>query len=480
MSQQILWVDIMIKLRDYQENSIDGLITSIRGGNKKILLQASTGAGKTIVASSMIQRAVAKGNQCLFIAHRKEIISQTSEKLDTFGIDHGVIMSGHTRHKPANPVQLASIQTLSNRHKPHADLVIIDETHLACSASFQKIIEHYSGAIIIGLTATPTRLDGRGLGEIYTDMVQVVPMRRLIDDGHLVQPRVFAPFTPDLAKFKTVRGDYDATQVADEMDSASITGDIIKHWTAHAAGRKTICFASSVAHSQHIVDEFNAAGISAKHLDGTTNAALRDKTLQDWRDGQFHVLSNMGLFIEGLDVPEASCCILARPTQSVTIYLQAVGRVMRPAKNKTDCIILDHAGLTHSHGLVDEEREWSLDGKKKKSRKNDAEKAPSVTICDGCFAAYSRAEHPEKCPECGKETKHTAREVEVDSDAQLIELTPEMMSAIKARKKDEFVAAKTIEQLRELAAQRGYKPGWAEHQMRQRNEWKAKRGDNHG
>lgn len=467
----------MIVLRDYQTNSIDGLIAAIKKGHKQILLQASTGAGKTIIASSMIQRAVNKGNKCLFIAHRKEIVNQTSEKLKSFGIGHGVIMSGHSGYAPSLPVQLASIQTLMNRHRPDADLVIIDETHLACSASFQKIIEHYAGAVIIGLTATPTRLDGRGLGEIYTDMVKVVPMRRLIDDGHLVQPRVFAPFTPDLGKFKTVRGDYDATQVSDEMDSASITGDIVKHWQQHAAGRKTIAFASSIAHSQHIVDEFIAQGISARHLDGTTPAALRDKTLQEWRDGKFHVLSNMGLFVEGLDVPSVSCCILARPTQSVTIYLQAVGRVMRPAPNKTDCIILDHAGLTHSHGLVDEEREWTLDGKKKKKR-GAIDKAPSVTVCDSCFAAYSRADSPDACPECGKVTEKHQRKVEVNAEENLIEITADMMQAIRARKKQELKNARTLEELVEFGVKQGYRfpRQWAGHILKQRGEWAAKRG----
>jgi superfamily II DNA or RNA helicase len=474
----------MINLRDYQgdNGAIGGLIRSIRGGHKRVLLQASTGAGKTIIASSMIQRAVAKGNKCLFIAHRKEIITQTSEKLDAFGIDHGVIMSGSSRYKPLHHVQLASIQTLSNRHKPHADLVIIDETHLACSASFQKIIEHYADAIIIGLTATPTRLDGRGLGEIYTDIVQVVSMRRLIDDGHLVQPRVFAPFTPDLGKFKTVRGDYDANQVNDEMDKPSITGDIVKHWQSHAFERKTICFASSIAHSLHIVESFNSAGISARHLDGSTNSALRDKTLNEWRDGKFHVLSNMGLFIEGLDVPAASCCILARPTQSLTIYLQAVGRVMRPSAGKIDCIILDHAGLVSQHGFADDAREWTLDGKKKNSRKNEGEKAPSVRICDECFAAYSRAEHPDSCPECGKVTENKGREIEVNEDENLVEITPEMMQAMRERKKIELKSARTKDDLITLGKSRGYNfpHAWADRILGQRNEWAAKRGGLNG
>lgn len=468
----------MIILRDYQNNSIGGLVNSVRNGHKQILLQASTGAGKTIIASSMIQRAVSKGNKCLFIAHRKEIISQTSDKLKSFGIEHGVIMAGHSGYSPLLPVQLASIQTLMNRSRPHADLVIIDETHLACSASFKKIIEHYQGSVIIGLTATPIRLDGRGLGEIYSDMVQVVPMRRLIDDGHLVQPRVFAPFTPDLKRFKTVRGDYDATQISEEMDKASITGDIVKHWQSHATGRKTIVFASSISHSQHIVDEFTSNGISARHLDGTTPAHLRDKTLQEWREGKFHVLSNMGLFIEGLDVPEVSCCVLARPTKSLTIYLQAVGRIMRPAKNKTDCIILDHAGLTHEHGLVDDDREWSLEGKKKKSRKGSEEKAPAVTVCDSCFAAYSRAVSPDACPECGKVTERKVREIEVNADQNLIELTPDMIQAIKARKQSEMKNARTEAELIELGKSRGYKypAQWAGHVMKQRQQWQAQRG----
>jgi superfamily II DNA or RNA helicase len=304
-------------------------------------------------------------------------------------------------------------------------------------------------------------------------MVQVVSMRRLIDDGHLVQPRVFAPFMPDLGKFKTVRGDYDVTQVADEMDKLTITGDIVKHWQQYAFERKTICFASSIAHSLHIVETFNAAGISARHLDGSTNAALRDKTLNEWRDGKFHVLSNMGLFIEGLDVPAASCCILARPTQSMTIYLQAVGRVMRPSAGKIDCIILDHSGLTHTHGLVDEEREWSLEGKKKKSSKSDSETTPSVRICEECFAAYSRSEHPDSCPECGKVTENNGRKIEVNEDEQLVELTPEMMNTMRERKKMELKSARTKEELVELGKSRKYKypVQWADRILGTRQEW---------
>lgn len=246
----------------------------------------------------------------MFITHRKEIIEQTSGKLDAFGIDHGVIMATHQR-KNNHAVQVASMQTLTRRDKPKADLVILDECHLSVSESFKQIIKHYHCATIIGLTATPIRLDGKGLGEIYGDIVQVVPMPQLITEGHLVKPRVFAPFKPNMKGIRTVKGDYDATQTARLMDNKEITANIVKHWQKSTLDRKTIVFASSVQHSKNITAEFNDNGISAKHLDATTPAKQRDQTLSEWREGKFTVLSNCGLFIEGLDVPAASCVILA-------------------------------------------------------------------------------------------------------------------------------------------------------------------------
>lgn len=310
----------MIELRPYQNGAINNLRASIGAGNKQVLLQASTGAGKTIIACEMIRLATMKSKRVIFIAHRKEIINQTSGKLDAFRIEHGVIMANHSRVNN-HAVQVASIQTLTRRGTPPADLIIIDECHLSCSASYKQLLEDYPKATIIGLTATPIRLDGKGLGEIYSEIVSVIPMADLIADGHLVKPRVFAPFTPDMKGIKKSKGDYDATQIACLMDKKEITADVVKHWQQSAPDRKTIVFASSVEHSKNIIAEFEAASISAKHLDANTPADLRDRTLREWREGQFTVLSNMGLFIEGLDVPAAACCILARPTKSLTIYL---------------------------------------------------------------------------------------------------------------------------------------------------------------
>jgi superfamily II DNA or RNA helicase len=457
----------MIELRNYQHDGISRLFASMRSGNKRVILQASTGAGKTRLAARIIEMAVAKNKRVLFCVHRKELVNQTSQTLDAFDIDHGVIMASNPR-KNNHSVQVASIQTLTRRDKPGADLVIIDEAHLSCSASYKAIVEHYDNAAFIGLTATPTRLDGKGLGEIYSDIVQVVPMAQLISEGHLVKPRVFAPFTPDLKGVKKSKGDYDASETAKLMDRKEITADIVKHWIEAANDRKTIVFASSVQHSKNIVAEFLAANISAKHLDATTPANIRDQTLQDWRDGQFTVLSNMGLFIEGLDVPAAACCILARPTKSLTIYLQAVGRVMRPHESKTDCVILDCAGLTYEHGFVDDAREWSLDGKVKKPKDD----TPAVHICESCFAAYSKAQYPNECPECGFVTYVEPKAIE-HAEVEMVELTPSIIADLRAKRIKwlEFTKCKTLDDFKELGRLRGYRDGWAYIKYNDRVNW---------
>ncbi len=464
-----------MKLRDYQESAIDKIRQSVGNGNNKIILQMNTGAGKTIVAAEIIRRSASKGKSVLFMVHRKELCNQASATFDKFDIAHGIIMASNPRQNN-ELVQVASIQTISRRDKPLADIIIIDEAHLSLSASYRALIAHYPNALVIGVTATPTRGDGKGMGEIYQEIIQVVPMRQLIDEGHLVKPRVFAPFIPKMDKVKISKGDYDQQETAEIMDNAQITGDIIKHWQQHAKDRKTIAFASSVAHSKNIVDEFMAANISARHLDANTPAIERDETLNDWRDGKFHVLSNMGLFIEGLDVPAASCVILARPTKSLTIYMQTVGRIMRPHESKTDCVVLDHAGLTVLNGFVDDDREWTLDGKEKEKRENTP--TNPVTVCEHCFCTYSKADNPDKCPECL--TEHEKPPVaDVRADGELVELTPEALANIRAKSKAVWVAemksCRTESDFITLGTSRGYKypAGWAKHQINNRNAWKA-------
>lgn len=381
-------------LRDYQVRAIQGLRAEFCKGNKRTILVLPTGGGKTTVAAEMIKGAVSKSNRVLFLAHRTELIDQASARLDTYEIDHGIIQSGTLRAKPTAQVQVASIQTLVNRQLPPADLVIVDESHRARSESYLKILCQYPEAAVIGLTATPIRLDGKGLGDLFSAMVEAATVEELIASGVLIPPRVFVPSAPDLAGIKTTAGDYNQGQLADVMDKPHLVGDIIEHWLDLAQGRQTVVFAASVEHSLHLRDAFRKEGVSAEHIDGCTNKHERKRILDDLANGRIQVVTNMGVLTEGWDCPSCSCGVLARPTKSLGLYLQEVGRIMRCAPGKTDAILLDHAGCTFEHGVASESREWELTPSKKKKPS-----APSIKNCPMCYAVT--ASMAIRCPECG-------------------------------------------------------------------------------
>ena len=233
-----------MELRNYQEQAITDLSHSLGKGNKRVILQAATGSGKTVMASSIVQRAIKKGNSVLFLAHRRELISQCSNKLNLFGIGHGVIMAGET-NEAWHPVQIASVDTLRARaistkrmRLPKADIIIIDECHRTLSNTYRKIIKAYEGNIVLGLTATPCRGDGLGLGHVYQDMVCAPTIQHLTDEGHLVPAKYFAPSIPDLMGIKIVAGDYNKKHLAKKMDTPKLVGDIVTNWLSIANGKQ--------------------------------------------------------------------------------------------------------------------------------------------------------------------------------------------------------------------------------------------------
>ena len=333
-----------MKLRDYQSSAIQQVRDHIRQGSKKIIIRAPTGAGKTVIASFIINGAVKLEKNILFLAHRKELINQSSDKLDQLYVWHGVIMAKHPRHAPALSTQVASLQTLVRRLgddvRPDADLIIVDECHRSVSASYTKILECYPNAIVIGLTATPERTDGRGLGEFYDKIVQVSTIKELTKLGFLVPSRVMATERPKLSEIRTVRGDYDEKQTAEMFNTPTLTGILVKNYERFGGGRLAVVFAINVAHSKAIVQKFLNAGHKAAHVDGTTLGKLRDKILSDLALGIIKVVSNVGILTEGWDCPPVSCGILARPTQSRGLYHQMVGRFLRPHPGKTDALTL--------------------------------------------------------------------------------------------------------------------------------------------
>jgi superfamily II DNA or RNA helicase len=378
---------VTIQFRDYQLRAIHDARVKIGAGVRRIVLNAPTGAGKTCIAAGIVQSAIAKGKRVLFLAHRRELIEQTVNKLVDAGVLHfGVIMAGNRLNSADAPVQVASIQTLIRRELPPADLIIIDEAHRASARSYLSVIANYPSAAVLGLTATPERTDGKGLDDIFQDMIVVETVPNLIEQGFLVKPVCYVGPTADLSGVRTKRGDYDEQQLADVMDKPKLVGDIIANWKRLAAGKPTAVFAVNVAHAEHIAAEFRAAGISAAMVSGETPRAEREAIIADWRRGYITVVVNVYVFVEGFDFPQMECVVLARPTQSVSLFLQAVGRVMRPAEGKDSAIVLDHAGCCQLHGPPHIEREWSLEGMAKKRK--HAKDADTLKVCEVCGMAY--------------------------------------------------------------------------------------------
>jgi len=406
-------------LRSYQIEAIDAIRKAIQMGFRKILLVAPTGSGKTVIAAQIVKMADAKLRESMFLAHRRELIYQCANKLESFGVDHGIIMAGEYPEGAAS-VQVASIDTLRARcistdrlPLPYADLVIIDEAHRSLAPTYLTLIDHYGDKVVIGMTATPIRGDGKGLGHAYDYMVQCPSIRQLIDLGHLVEPRTFAPTIPDLTGIKIKGGDYDERELQRAMDRRSLVGSIIEHWGRLAKDRPSIVFASGVKHSIHLKDEFIKVGVKAAHVDGNTDMAERKKVISDLNIGKIQVVCNYGVFTEGFDEPKLSACILARPTKNLGLYLQMAGRTLRPAPDKKDSIIIDHSGNVYEHGFVQDEHDWVLEeGKGLKTSAEERQKKlddKKPITCVKCTTVYT-GQLP--CPHCGHVPQTYGKSVE--------------------------------------------------------------------
>ena len=411
----------------------------------------------TTVAGHLIHRAASTGHWSLFIAHRRELINQAYGRLLQMGLPEdevGVIMARDPRRRPGARVQVASIDTLRNRPKPRADIVFTDECHRILARSHRDVAAHYPDAIHIGLTATPYRADGRGLGEMYDELVQVSSPLELIQQGYLVEPRVFTvpqESLPDLSGIRVRRGDYSETELAEAVDRQSIVGNIVEHWHRHAQGLRTVAFAVSVRHSQHIAEQFRQAGVPAEHLDGTTPLEARDAILHRVDTGETLVVSNCLCLQEGWDQPSVKCAILARPTKSTGLYLQQAGRILRPWGG-LGAVILDHAGCALEHGLPQDDRELTLDSAKK--RTTGPGTGPPLKTCEECYAVVHAATR--LCPECGF-VFQPPREVPQETGGDLVEVSADGL-------REKRVA---WEKLCAVAATRGFKPGWAYHRYRE-------------
>jgi len=353
-----------MKLRSYQTEMIDKTRGALRK-NRRVLLQGPTGCGKTAITVYMMGRAAEQGKTAFFLVHQNELLGQTSRALWKQRLEHGMIAS--TKRKSLLPAQVASVQTLVRRLEQYEepDLIIIDECHRSAANTYQAILEAYPNARVIGLTATPQRTDGKGLDGTYDAMVQGPTIRQLIDAGYLCDYEIFAPpSTLDLSSVKTKMGDYDKAELEQQVDKPTITGDAVATYRKHASGKRAAVMCVSIAHAEHVRDSYLAAGVPAEMLEGKMTNKERDAVINRLRSGETLIVTAVNLLIEGLDVPGIEVVQWLRPTQSLIVFMQGNGRGFRPADGKDRLLILDQVGNWQRHGLLDDDREWSFEGKK--------------------------------------------------------------------------------------------------------------------
>ncbi len=332
-------------LRDYQSRSVLNVLEKLRD-RKATVLVAPTGAGKTAIAREVATHFSAP----LLVAHRIEIVEQAK----------------------ALGLNALTIQRAMKRGPSDVDLLIIDEAHRATADTYQALIRKYRGAALLGLTATPQRTDGKGLCDTFSEMVDSVTIKELVEQGHLVPYRAFGPKIESLKKLQRIKrrgGDYATSELSALMDRPRLVSDVVHEYKKHAMGRPAVVFAVSVKHSRNLERAFLKNGIRAIHLDGRATESKRESALAMLAAGEIDVLCNVNLFTEGWDCPAVSCVVMARPTESLTLYLQSIGRGMRPHPGKSDLIILDHAGNIDKHGEPDAPRAWSLESEKERAKR---------------------------------------------------------------------------------------------------------------
>ena len=466
-----------ISLRHYQSTAVNGVRQSYAAGRRAPLLVLPTGGGKTTIFSYVTASAAGKGRCVYLIAHRAELVKQIAMTLARFGTRHRVIAPGpivrqvqveqfkahgRTFVDPHARVFVASVQTLVKRLEdyPPPDLIVIDEAHhLTMDSTWGRVVSAYPAAKLLPVTATPCRLDGKGLGlgagGFADDMVMGPTMRELIDAGFLSPYRIFAPPNAlDLTGVRTRMGDYAKDQLAEAIDKPSITGDSVEHYKRLTPGRRAVAFCVSMAHAQHVAAEFRQAGVPAEFLDGTLDALERDRTIKRFESGETLVLSSCDIISEGFDLPAIEVAIMLRPTQSLSLYVQQVGRALRTFPGKTEAVILDHVGAVSTHGLPDEEREWSLDGVKprKRAAANDNEPDVNITTCPKCYTIHRPAP---ACPNqdfngsgqpCGHVYPPKGRRVD-QQDGELVELGADQLEALRRQKRAMQGSAQTVEEL---------------------------------
>ncbi len=452
------------QLRPYQEELVQKIKAEWDAGNRRVLAQLATGGGKTVIFSSVAEETTSRGKGVLVLAHREELLLQAKEKLEVTAREEvGIIKTGYRANKNAL-IQVASVQSLIRRESwPDAELVIVDEAHHSCADTYVKILDYYSDSLILGVSGSPARSDGRGLKGQYDSLVLGWSVRKLIDEGYLSKFKLFASTKRiKTTGIKIINGDFDQRQLAQAVSSSITSGDIISTWKKHALHLKTIVFCCNVKHSQDVAKAYRQAGYMAEHIDGKTPAQERAAIVQRYKNGETLILCNCGIFSEGVDVPSIQAVQILRPTRSLLLFLQSIGRGLRPSKDKEYLIILDHTDNWIYHGLPDDEYDWTLDAVSLKNRQHAVE----CPDCNHCFFPTITEQNKLEatCPNCGSiipleapvegfgaENPEITNDKTIDLEEVILEKNSEIMAEIM--------------KLKAIQVTRNYKPFWIYHQV---------------
>lgn len=421
-----------VSLRPFQADAVAEIRGAYMAGHRRVLFVLSTGGGKTYTFVHIAEQAAIRGNRVCILVHRQELVDQASRSLHAIGCNHGIIAAGY-RQDLRQGVQVASVQTLARRfHTIPPDffqLLIIDEAHHAVAGQWAKVLAAMPRAHVLGVTATPRRLDGRGLGDAFDVLIEGPSAAWLTEQGFLVPARIFAPPGIDLdgiKRFDTRKGQHDAEAI---LRQGQAMGDAVSHYrrTIEPIYNGTaISFCCSVAHADAVAEAFRAQSIPAARLDGSMDRGERRRLINDLGAGVLKVLTSCDIISEGTDIPSVTGAVLLRPTDSESLHLQQCGRVLRPCPGKAYSVINDHVGNTLRHGRPTEPREWSLEGQAK--RKRAASDALPIKVCDNCFSAIPSASPA--CPECGHVFPQAARRELATIEGELQELANNYKSAV--------------------------------------------------
>lgn len=439
----------MYQLRPYQTELVNQTFEAWQNGYTAPCIVLPCGGGKSVIVAEIAKRVTENGGNILFLVHRRELVAQIYATFVRFGLS-------------IERCQIAMVQTVCRHLEeiPKPALIITDENHHSKATSYRKVYEYFSDVPRVGVTATPVRLDGTGLADVNDKLIIGVSAKWLIENKNLAPYDYYAPpISKQKPKFHTRNGEFITSEVLAFYDKPTIYGDIVKHYQRLANGKQAIAYCTAITQSEKLCKEFISKGITAMHIDAKTPQNERNAIIERFRQGKIKILSNVDLISEGFDVPDCEVSILARPTQSLTLYIQQSMRCMRYKPDKR-AIIIDHAGNWERFGLPDDDREWTLEGKQKKKQAGES----VVKTCPECFNVVAGATRI--CSRCGHEFKFEG--LQKKTKTELIKIDEKKRLECRVRNYLSPNDCQNMKELQEYARQKGYKPGWAYYQAKER------------